>query len=363
MKNEIIAAFAAVCTICGASAVSADELVYGSYLAPTHSSSKGITHFIDRARELSGGEINFEFFPSGAIASGKTTLSAISDGLMDGGMIVNIYFPSEMPVNTVLSDMSFWDKDNRVISAAITDTIVNDCEDCLNEFDQLGVHFLATYGTPPYQAMCSSDAENFTLQGKRVRVAGEDMGRWAQSIGAIPVNIPNNESYEAMERNQIDCVIGAVAWLKGLSLSEVTNTILELPMGSFQGGSLLNVSNNVWEGLSPENQSALEQSALEGVARTVYAYIQQEEDAREIAAEKGIASVQPDEALVAKRQVFQELQVTQAAETAASRGYDGGANVVQALIANIEKWEKIIAREDPDEGRYVELLGNIWADK
>lgn len=344
-------------------AANAADYVYGSYLSPTHSSSKGINHFIDQAKELSDGELNFEFFPSGAVASGKTTLSAISDGLMDGGMIVNVYFPTEMPVISVISDLSFWDTDNRVISAAIIDTVLNDCPDCLAEFERLGVHFLGTYGTPPYQAMCSGNAENFTLKGKRVRVAGEDMGRWAQSIGAIPVNIPNSEAYEAMERNQIDCVIGAVAWLKGLSLSEVTETVLELPMGSFQGGSLLNVTTSLWDDQSEKNRAALEQAALAGVARTVYAYIDQEVAAREIAKEAGITFIQPNKELMEMRDAHKQRQVTQAAETAASRGYEKGSKVVEVMIANIKKWEEIITRENPDEARYVELLTELRSAK
>lgn len=362
MKKYIGAAIAFGLLIGGVSTTQAGDLVYGSYLPPAHASSKGIERFLKRTDELTKGKVKFNFFPSGTIASGKTTLNAISGGLLDGGLIVNIYAPSEMPVNSILSDMSFWDQDTRIITAAINDTVVNDCPDCLKEFERLGVHFLGTYGTPPYQAMCSADAQDFTLEGKRVRVAGEDMARWAKTINAIPVNIANNEAYEAMQRKQIDCVIGAVAWLKGLSLAEVTKTILELPMGSFQGGSLLNVSRKVWVKQSPENQKALQQAAIDGVARTVYAYIQEDADAREIA-KKNIVSVQPNAGLVKAREAYKLTQVSQAAETAALRKYNGGAAVVQALIKNIEKWEKIIAAENPDESRYAELLSTIWTKK
>ncbi|WP_337997690.1 C4-dicarboxylate TRAP transporter substrate-binding protein [Oleispirillum naphthae] len=342
-------------------ALAKERLTYGSYLPPSHSSSKGIQAFIDTVKTKTNGDIVFEFYPSGSIASGKTSLSAIQDGLMDGGMLVNLYFPTEVPINSIINDMSFWNADTRVISAAISDTVVNDCPQCLAEFTKHNVHFLATYGAPPYNALCAAKPEGFTLKGKRMRVAGEDMGRWAQSIGAIPVNIPNSESYEAMQRKQVDCVIGAVSWLSSLSLVEVTETVLEMPMGAFQGGSLLNVSEEVWKRLSAKDRGILEDAAIIGIARTVYAYLDEEKVARVAAEKKGITFLAPSKEMSDARAAFQELQRTQSAKTAAGRGVKDGSKVAEALIANIAKWQKLIDDAKPDEAAYVQMLRTkIW---
>lgn len=334
-----------------------DRLTYASSLPQTHASSIGIQYFADQVAAQTDGEIEIEFFPAGSAASAKTMLSAVSKGLVDGGFVANIYYPGELPVTTIISDLSFWNSGTKVISAAITDTVLNDCPTCMEEFEKNGIHFLSTYGTPPYLAMCSDMESAEDLQGKRLRVAGEDMGRWAQQIGAIPVNIPNNEAYEAMQRGQVDCIIGATAWMKSLSLGELIEAVIDLPMGAFQGGSLINVSTGYWDKLDPAQQRILSETAMGATARTVFAYLEQDVTSDQIMAEEGIVKVAPSQALVDAQQDFRLNQRGTAVENAARRGVEGGEAVADALLANIEKWTEILAAHPQiDETGYRELL-------
>jgi len=334
-----------------------DTLTYASSLPQTHASSIGIQYFADQVSEKTDGEISIEFFPAGSAASAKTMLSAVSKGLIDGGFIANIYYPGELPVTTIISDLSFWNSGTKVISAAITDTVINDCPACVEEFEKNGIHFLSTYGTPPYLAMCAKADGAEDLQGKRLRVAGEDMGRWAQKIGAIPVNIPNNEAYEAMQRGQVDCIIGATAWMKSLSLGELVEGVIDLPMGAFQGGSLINVSTGYWDKLDPDRQRILSEVALGATARTVFAYLEQDVISNQIMADESIAIIAPSPGLVAAQEAFRLNQRATAVENAARRGVEDGDAVASALLVNIDKWTGILAEHpDVDEPGYRALL-------
>ena len=144
-----------------ASTAHARQLAYASYLPPAHPTSEdGIQKFIDIVENKTDGEVTFAFYPSEAAASAKTMLSAISDQLIDAGFIVSVYFPTSLPVNTTLSDLSFFNDSNAVTAAAVTDTILNDCPQCMEEYKKYNVHFLATYSTPPYQAMCKQPMNN-----------------------------------------------------------------------------------------------------------------------------------------------------------------------------------------------------------
>lgn len=180
--------------VCGAA--QARQLTYASYLPPAHPTSEdGIARFIDIVEKKTDGKIEFVFYPSEAAASAKTMLSAINDHLIDAGFIVSVYMPTSLPVNMILSDLSFYNSDNAITAAAITDTVLNDCPQCMQEFEDKNVRFLATYATPPYQAMCKGKMENgFKPGGLRMRAPGSEVGRWVSQIDGVPINIPNNES-------------------------------------------------------------------------------------------------------------------------------------------------------------------------
>ncbi|GAB3677135.1 C4-dicarboxylate TRAP transporter substrate-binding protein [Salinisphaera aquimarina] len=338
--------------------VEARQLTYATYLPPTHPTSQdGIVKFIDIVEKKTDGKVEFAFYPSEAAASAKTMLSAINDQLIDAGFIVSVYFPTSLPVNTVLSDLSFFNSDNAVTAAAVTDTILNDCPQCMDEYKSYNVHFLATYSTPPYQAMCKQPmTDGFDPKGLRMRAPGAEVGRWVTQIGGVPINIPNNESYEAMERGQVDCVIGAVSWLKSLSLGEVAHSVATLPMGGFQGGSLFNISQDVWEGLDAKTQAIMQDAALQALASTVYSYTAEEKEARVTANKNGMNFVDASPALVEQRDAFMKSQIAQAAKTASSRGVDNAEAIVQAFQKNLAKWKPLIEGKNLSEQQYYELL-------
>ncbi|WP_166267348.1 C4-dicarboxylate TRAP transporter substrate-binding protein [Marinobacter caseinilyticus] len=342
----------------------ARDLTFASYLPPQHPTSEGITTFIDKARERSNGSIDFKFFPSGAAAAAKGMLSAVTDGMIDGGFLVTVYFPTSVPANTTISDLSFWNQDSLVATAATVDTILNDCPQCLGEYESHNVRFLASYATPPYQAMCKDEfASGFEPEGMRMRVAGEEIGKWVSGIGGVPVNIPNSESYEAMERSQLDCVIGATSWLKSLSLIEVANSVVELPMGSFLGGSVLNIRESVWQEMSDREQQALIEAAPIGLARIIYAYQGEENEVKKLARDEGVNFVEVSDAMTQQREEFMQSQLARAAETATGRGVENAGQIVAGFTKNLEKWEKLLAGKSLSEAQYAELLKTEIYDK
>lgn len=342
----------------------AREYTFASYLPPHHPTSVGINHFIDQVQEDTDGSVTFKFFASGAAASGPTMLTALRDGLIDAGFLVTVYFPTSIPANTTISDLSFWNQNSIVATAAAVDTALTGCEQCLEEFGEYDVRFLANYATPPYQAMCKEEfPDGFDPTGLRMRVAGEDMGRWVEQIGGVPVNIPNNEAYEAMERGQLDCVIGATSWLRSLSLNEVVQSVIQLPMGAFVGGSLLNVSETLWQDFSEEERKALVEAAPAALARTIFAYQQEEEEVRDAARKQGIKFVEVSDEMEQKRDAFMQSQVKRAAETAEQRGVENADKIVETFLANLEKWEKLVGDKDLTEEEYTELLRTEIYDK
>lgn len=159
-----------------------------------------------------------------------------------------------------------------------------------------------------------------------------------------------------MERGQLDCVIGAVSWLDSLSLAEVVDSVVTLPMGGFQGGSLFNISQQVWESLDDDTRAVMQDAALQALASTVYAYTAEEKTARDKAKSEDIRFVDVSDDMAERRDAFMESQIEQSAKTARERGVENPDAIVQAFLDNLEEWRGRIEGQDLSEQEYYALL-------
>lgn len=159
-----------------------------------------------------------------------------------------------------------------------------------------------------------------------------------------------------MEHGQLDCVIGAVSWLDSLSLAEVVDSVVQLPMGGFQGGSLFNISQQVWETVDDKTKNIMQDAALRALASTVYAYTAEEKSARENARSAGIHLVKVPQAMRDKRDAFMKSQIEQSAKVARGRGVKDPDVIVQAFLDNLDEWRRRIEGKNLSESEYYELL-------
>lgn len=104
----------------------ARTFTYSSYLSSSSPTNIGIQTFIDHVQEKTDGKIKINLYGSGTLTTGKTTVTAIRDGLVDGGFAPSVYTPSIMPVNMVISNLLFFNENEKVTAAALVDTVLND---------------------------------------------------------------------------------------------------------------------------------------------------------------------------------------------------------------------------------------------
>ncbi len=335
----------------------ARDLAYATYLPPSHPTTQGIKLFTELVSKKTDGEVTFAVYPSASLAGGKAMLASIRQGIIDAGFIVGIYTPGDLPANSLLSDFSFLNTNPQIAAAAVTDTILNDCKQCLKEYQKNNVQFLGTYSTTPYMMMCKGDfSGGMSFDGLRIRVAGGEFGKWVSELGGIPVDIANNEAYQAMQRNQLDCVHGATAWLDALSLNEVVGSVIDQPMGAYYGGALFDVRTSVWEDLSKQEKQALLDATPAAIARAVYGYIEQVQHARKAAEKKGVKYLEPSPELKKKHAAFAKSQMERVAETARGRGVKNPEKLLESLQKNYQKWTDLIGGKEITEDEYTTLL-------
>jgi len=334
----------------------ARTFTYSSYLSASSPANVGIQAFIDHVQKETDGKIKIELYGAGTLTTGKTTVTAIRDGLVDGGFAPSVYTPSIMPVNMVISNMLFFNEDEKITAAAVTDTILNDCPSCLEEFKNLNIHFLAPLVTSPYYMMCAKSFPNgFDPHGLRVRVPGEELGRWVKELGGAPISIANSETYQALQRNALDCAIGSKVWLHTLSWQEVIKTVVNMPTGGYQGGALLDLSESEWKGLDDGTKEIFRKASMYGLAAATYAY----DDTAAVANAREkykVKFIDAPEKILEKRKEFLRSEEANTVKKAKKQGVRNPEKIADAFKKNLQKWQALIGNKNLTQKEYAELL-------
>lgn len=238
----------------------ADSFPLGHYLA-----EEGMKFWMQRAKELSGGEISWTHFPAGQVAKAGNTLTAIRDGRVDAGYVGIGYFSDKLPLNSV-SMLPGMAASSRAGSQGYWEMLKSD--------GPLRREFLANNTLPmvgvmldPYQMVMAGSPlktpEDFG--GKKIRSGGGAMNMTLEALRATPVAMPAPDIYLAMERGTVDGTLLAINSVKPYRLEELMKSVsTNGPFGTFV--VTIAINKDTFERLDPRVQKALVQAGDETVA-------------------------------------------------------------------------------------------------
>lgn len=337
----------------------ATDLIYGSYLSPVHGNNKfGAQRFIEEAERVSDGELSFQFIPGGALVGAKTTLEGIRDGIVDSGIVVALYHPSDLPYNSIITNLTAFGGNTAAVAGALNETTLLDCPQCMKEWENWNVKHFGAYSTSGYKFLCAQEVKSLKdIKGWRIRAAGAT-GRWVSHLGATPVNIPVTDTYEALQRGQVDCTVGSLSWLRTFSLGDVAKYVYDMPSGAYFGGSIANVNTSRWKSLSDIEKQAIIAAAPKAVSgATVMGYIGDDKEYLEKGGEAdGVTINTPSEEELALLEEYRKSEAALVIKMAQDAGLEGAEEIVNAFLTNLKKWEGIVAETGDDVIKYEEAL-------
>lgn len=343
--------------LAGASAVSAAETIrYSTLVSAQHAGVQdAMKPFFETLEEASGGDLKGRIFPSGQLLGARETLKGIADGAADAGLIIPQYFASELSTVHVLGDMLNLGDDPLAVAGALNQTLLLDCEQCLEEYADSNAYPLTSYASTEYLLQCNRPVTSLDeLNGLRVRAAGI-MASYVQVLGANAISLTSSEQAEALERNQVDCTTGPMAWHKAYGLRGSVSHITDLSIGISRGFGLFVVNKDTWERLGEDNRKLIIDAAPEMVAGMMFGQIKADMAEREWASENGVEIVEPDEAL---RDVITNIpggdEILQ--ERAKKIGVTNLDELRDTFAKNYDAWVKILDSEGRSRDAFVEAL-------
>lgn len=255
MKTILFATAAAVCAM--TTAASATTLVVSNGLSPTHAISvHAFEPWMACVKEATGGGLDFNYFPSGQIASVSGSLDALSSGLAQVAFVSPSNESSKMPLSGIAllpglgvtsTEMTKLMRDVWLAPGPIADELAAN-----------GVHPLILNSLPAYQIMSAGSriGKVADFPGRKIRATGGAMTFTVGHLGATPVEMPAGDLYVAMQRGTVDGTIFSFSSAKTYSLQELLKS-MSANGGFGTSAQMIAISNDAWAGLNPDEQRTL----------------------------------------------------------------------------------------------------------
>lgn len=357
-KNRKLTLVATLATAMAVPAQAADlNIIYATFLGPNASLVKdGVVVFLDYIKEHSNGTIDYTLHSGGSLLSATGMLEGIRDGIADGGQILGVYNPSELPVSNVAMGLApALTSDPRAVVAALTEYILLDCPRCIAEYEENNVQYIGSWATSLYAMLCAAPVEGLdSLKGRKVRASGEWAGI-AIALNTTPVTMSLGDTYEALQRGQVDCTLGEINWMTNNSFGDVARYGVELDQGISYIGPVFSLRKDMWDDLTDEQKRLFYEGAARGMINGAIQTVASNQDARDQAGEKGWVIAPPSDDIKAQLTLVPDAVQAALIERSTQLGIEDPAGIVDGFLAKLDKWDKIVA-ETGDQGALVERV-------
>lgn len=171
--------------------------------------------FVDEIEKKSGGKITIDVVWGQAVAGWDEIDDALTDGRLDLAYTINGYKPSEYPGVSQLGNLTASFSKEPLIGDLIMNGALQEIAwsspDYISDFEDKGLTLLLPAGLGgAYYSFCNSPGTSVEeWKGRQVRSANAAQEKLLKNIGANPVSLEYTETYEALQRNSIDCTVMA----------------------------------------------------------------------------------------------------------------------------------------------------------
>ena len=272
-RTALAAALAAVALPAGA-----ETFRMQTFLGANASTTTAFEEMAAALAEETGGRVEIEVLPGGAVVGAAETLEAIGAGLLDGQYTAPSYFAGKDPALGVLGDTL----------AAYPDSATRDgffsegggLELARELYDGYGLHLICIVHWPSEQIPSTVPIDGVDdLQGLKIRAPGGLASDLLDRAGASLVNLGVPESVTAMETGTLDA-------------TDLANVSLNVALGMHERAkhsilarhsmavTEMSVSTAKWDALSPEDQAAFTE-ACEAMSDQLETTLTEEDDAAE----------------------------------------------------------------------------------
>lgn len=256
-----------------AGAAAAAELKLADQFPAGHTISKeGTQAFFDHIKAHPEAELTVTHYPAEQLGKAASMLDLVRNRVTDIAMVGMSYITERMPLATMMELPGLYQDSFDGYGPYVK---LAENELAAIDFDRNDVKLLWVIVTPPYQLLLTRKDpidDIADLAGLKTRVAGATGELTAQALGLVPVQMAAPDLYVALERGTLDAAIYTLSVLRSYKLEEVTNSFTNnAALGGVAFAAFIH--NDVWDGLTPEQQKVIEEGAEKAQFATACALV------------------------------------------------------------------------------------------
>ncbi|MDF2232453.1 C4-dicarboxylate TRAP transporter substrate-binding protein [Albimonas sp. CAU 1670] len=326
---------------------SAEELRFAIGWPPNTNTSRTFETFGEVLSAETGGEMTAKVYPLSLLNFLEST-TGVRDGIADLTTILLPYFLSDFPISNfgtelaALTDLVVEDGDRVgiVYAGAFMEWAMLNCPECMDEFSKNNSVFLGGGSSTRYHLICNKEVNTLEqLQGARIRAGGAWWARWASAMGATPVSMSINETFEGLNQGVLDCSASSNPELFNFGFIDVAKFVTTGAPGSQFPSATAVINKDVWLDASETEKTALLKAGAALAAGITFTYIGESQHGIAEAEKRGIPVKQAGPELMAKSRAHTESDAaTVVANYTEKFGLKDGDAKVEQMKQLIDKW-------------------------
>ncbi len=261
------------------------KLRYASYFPPAHPMSKLSEEWTKEVEKRTEGRIKITFFPGNTLSPPMQTYESVVKGVADIGHAMQAWSPGRFPLTEVIT------LPLGLTSGYQATTLANAYYKKFQpkEFDDTKVMYFHGIGPGLVHArkvLSSLDQ----IKGLRLRVNADQHGI-VRPLGAIPVDLPITDSYDALSKGLVDGLLLPMEVLKGWRFAELVKTTFVITSLGYTGPHYVVMNKDKWNSISKADQQIIEKMNDEWVEKHGRLWSELDKEAAEYGVQKGVKMV------------------------------------------------------------------------
>ena len=265
----------------GSDSGKAIKLKYSIFFPPAHVHTKLAEEWAKELGERTGGRVQVTIFPGGSLTRPDKCYQGVVDGITDIGMSGFAYTSGRFPLLEGL-DLPLGYPDGAT-ATRVANEMVRKYDPA--EIRNTHVLFVHAHG-PGILASVTPIRKLEDFAGVNCRGTGFS-AKIADLLGANSIAMPQNDTYEALQKGVVKATFCPIETLKGWKQGEVVNFVTETPAIGYTTTMFVTMNKERWEAL-PDDVKAVFDELSEKYSRLHgEAWDEADKAARDMLAEMG----------------------------------------------------------------------------
>ncbi len=237
------------------------RLSYSIFFPPTHAQCKAGEAWAKEIEKRSDGKIEITVYPGGTLTKAPQVYDGVVNGISDIGMSCFAYTRGRFPLLEGI-DLPVGYPDGKTatkIATAITK------EFNPKEVQDTKVLYVHAHGPGVLHTKKKAVQKLSDLKGMKIRSTGLS-AKIIKTLGALPVAMPQGDTYEALQKGTVDGTIGPIEVLKGWKQGEVIKYSTDIPSIGYTTSMFVVMNKKKWGALPDDMKKIFEDVSNEWIA-------------------------------------------------------------------------------------------------